>query len=155
MKKLEILTSPSKTKTNQGYAIYSDGKKIWESQTEFDTKEGEKTKVDNLLQALGFKLHVIEVANKIIDDNYGIFPDDLEELDKYFEEEAFFEENMEHIIPGDDYEFDQIYYTDIELTDDDSMAYDSNYDLDKFEHDNNINWDDIENFRRDDEDWEN
>jgi len=156
MKKIEILTAPilSKPSHNQGYAIYVEGKKVWESKSHFDAPQGEQIKVDDLLHALGFKMHVVEVTDKVIDDNYGIFPDELEELNKYSKEEKFEQEKLqnEKFIPGDDYRFDDIYYS--EEIDDDSFIYDDNYDLPEFEHESDSQWSNIDDeFLPDDDDF--
>ena len=145
MKKIEILTSPlsAKSSHNQGYAIYVEGKKVWESKSNFDATHGEQIKVDDLLSALGFKFHVIEITDKVIDENYGIFPDELHELDKYSKEEKFEKENIQNVIPGDEYIFDDVYY-DEDLNENDEMAYnDDDYDLPDFDG-HNIEWVDID-----------
>lgn len=158
MKKIEILTPPIVSKSNQGYAIYVEGKKVWESTNRFSSPKGEKIRVDDLLSALGFKLHVVEITDQVIDDNYGIFPDELEELEKYSNEEKFQEEKIEKekVFAGDEYDFDSIYFPEDgdDLEQNDARAYeDSEYDLPDFESPDGVEWIDIEShFRDEDED---
>ena len=154
MKKIEILTPPIVSKSNQGYAIYVDGKKVWESTSKFNSPKGEKIKVDDLLNALGFKLHVVEVTDKVIDDNYGIFPDELDELTKYSKEERYEQDKLENVIPGDEYNFDTIYFPEEEdLEQSDERAYDNDYDLPDFENPDSVEWIDIDEYQTDDDDY--
>ena len=156
MRKVEILTTSSlnNTKTNKGFALYLEGKKIWEAIDDYKALKEEKSRIEDLLVALGFKLKITEVPKIVIDSNYGIFPDNLDELDTYLSDTTFSEDNIEHVLPGEDYEFDQIYPGELDLLEDDSIAYDSEYDLDDLEANTNINWDDIEDFKPDDDLWE-
>ena len=152
MKKVDILIPPHFSKSNQGYAIYVEGRKVWESTSQFNSSKGEKIKIDDFLTALGFKMHVVEITDKVIDNNYGIFPDGLDELSKYGKEEKFEKDKLEKAIPGDEYDFDTIYFPDMDLDEDDSKAYDSNYDLQDFENQEVVDWVDIEDFYEDDDD---
>ena len=157
MKKVEILKAPlfSKPSHSHGYAIYVDGKKVWESKNNFDEPQGEKIKVDDLLHALGFKLHVVEVTDKVIYENYGIFPDELEELNKYRKEEKYQQEKLqnEKFSDGDDYVFDDVFYPE-EIGDDDSVAYNNDYDLPEFDHESDVEWINIEEHFLDEDDYD-
>ena len=154
MKKIEILTPPIVSKQNNGYAIYVDGKKVWESPTSFDSNSGEKIKVNDLLTALGFKLHIVEITDKVLNNNYGIFPDELEDLSKYSKEEKFEHDRVDKLIPGDEYNFDSIYFPEEEnIEDNDDFAYDVDYDLPDFENPDNVEWLDVDDYISDDDDY--
>ena len=147
MKKIEILTPPVISRQNQGYALYLDGKKVWESANNLNSDKGEEIRVDDLLTALGFKLHIIEVTDKVIEDNYGIFPDDLDDLSEYPDEDKFQQVSIEkNAIPGDDYDFDSIFLSDVDLSDDDDFAYEHDYDFPDSEQPENVDWIGIEDF---------
>ena len=130
-----------------------DGKKVWESTNRFDSTKGEKIKVDDLLHALGFKFHVVEVTDKVIDDNYGIFPDELNELSKYSKEERYEQDKLESVIPGDEYNFDTIYFPEEDLEENDEIAYDNDYDLPDFENPDSTEWLDVDSFYEDEDDY--
>ena len=131
MKKIEILTPPGISKSNQGYAIYIEGKKVWESTKNFPSVS-EEINVDDLLYALGFKLHVVELTDKILEDNYGIFPDNLDEFSQQISEEN---DAIE-----DEIEEDSMFY-DSDLTEIEAINYDHNYDLIELEQMEDIDWD--------------
>jgi hypothetical protein len=152
MKKLDIITTQSlNTKSeNKGFALYLEGKKVWENIDDYRPIKEEKVRIEELLVALGFKLKITEVPKKIIDSNYGIFPDNLDELKSFSYEEA------EEILPGDDYNFDDVYFPE-ELDEDDSVAYNNDYDLSEFDHASDSDWLNIEDHypENDDlDDWE-
>ena len=70
----------------------------------------------------------------------------------WLKEEKFEKDKLEKAIPGDEYDFDTIYFPDMDLDEDDSKAYDSNYDLQDFENQEVVDWVDIEDFYEDDDD---